>query len=123
MNEEIKQKWVAALRSGEYEQGTEFLNRDDTFCCLGVLCDVIAKENENIFWADGDITDGTENEGEVLPVFIQKIAGLNKKEPYIKYKDGFTRLTALNDGFADGSFRGEEMFTFDELADLIEEQL
>jgi hypothetical protein len=42
MNPEIKAKWVAALRSGEYKQGHTYLrNRDNKFCCLGVLCDII----------------------------------------------------------------------------------
>ena len=43
MNHEIKAKWVAALRSGEYKQGQRYLRVDDTFCCLGVLCDLHAK--------------------------------------------------------------------------------
>lgn len=35
-----KDRWVAALRSGKYKQGFETLHPDDTFCCLGVLCDL-----------------------------------------------------------------------------------
>jgi hypothetical protein len=39
MNTELKNKWVTALRSGEYKQGTEkLLNQDGSRCCLGVLC-------------------------------------------------------------------------------------
>lgn len=33
-----RKKWVEALRSGEYEQGTTYLCKDDKHCCLGVLC-------------------------------------------------------------------------------------
>lgn len=45
MNADIKAKWVAALRSGEYEQGAGALrSSSDRFCCLGVLCDLHAKE-------------------------------------------------------------------------------
>jgi hypothetical protein len=47
MNPEIKAKWVAALRSGEYAQTAGTLNRQTAngdspagYCCLGVLCDV-----------------------------------------------------------------------------------
>lgn len=43
MNKEIKELWVQALRSGEYVQGTGFLNKDGRFCCLGVLCEVLDK--------------------------------------------------------------------------------
>lgn len=53
MNENAK-KWVAALRSGDYEQetiglmrqayqpgyGSKTKNGPDKFCCLGVLCDI-----------------------------------------------------------------------------------
>jgi hypothetical protein len=41
MNEEIKQKWVAALRSGKYSQTRETLQDENGFCCLGVLCEVM----------------------------------------------------------------------------------
>ena len=44
MKPEIKQKWIDALRSGEYVQGNGKLNTG-AFCCLGVLCDLAAKEN------------------------------------------------------------------------------
>lgn len=42
MNTELARKWVAALRSGKYEQGRGRLYSkiDDTYCCLGVLCKV-----------------------------------------------------------------------------------
>lgn len=41
MNPELKAKWVAALRSGNYKQGHTQLRRGNCFCALGVLCDVI----------------------------------------------------------------------------------
>jgi hypothetical protein len=37
---EVKQEWIAALRSGEYEQGQNALNAGGKLCCLGVLCEV-----------------------------------------------------------------------------------
>jgi hypothetical protein len=39
MPQELKDKWVAALRSGEYKQGKHCLHGilNNTFCCLGVL--------------------------------------------------------------------------------------
>lgn len=39
--EELKSEWVAALHSGKYEQGTNYLKIEGRHCCLGVLCDVI----------------------------------------------------------------------------------
>jgi hypothetical protein len=51
MNPEVKAKWLEALRSGEYEQGTGYLCKDGKYCCLGVLTDLYTKENgEN--WTD-----------------------------------------------------------------------
>jgi hypothetical protein len=40
MNEQLKAKWVEALRSGDYRQGRTFLYhpKDESYCCLGVLC-------------------------------------------------------------------------------------
>lgn len=41
MNEERKAEWIAALESGEFKQGKSRLrNDDDTYCCLGVACEV-----------------------------------------------------------------------------------
>ena len=46
MNPKVKQKLIAALRSGEYKQGNGRLrNVADKFCCLGVLCNIHAQEN------------------------------------------------------------------------------
>jgi len=41
----FKKKWTAALRSGQYQQGTGFLKRDlaqgdAEYCCLGVACEI-----------------------------------------------------------------------------------
>lgn len=35
---EFKEKWIAALVSGEYEQGKEHLCVNDKYCCLGIAC-------------------------------------------------------------------------------------
>jgi hypothetical protein len=50
MDANLKTKWVEALRSGEYKQGTEYLlNRcNGTYCCLGVLCVVYGIPNDRI---------------------------------------------------------------------------
>jgi len=36
----IKNKWIIALKSKKYRQGTLFLNKGDKMCPLGVLCDI-----------------------------------------------------------------------------------
>ena len=40
MNQQIKQQWVEALRSGTYRQCQDHMHKRDTFCVLGVLCDI-----------------------------------------------------------------------------------
>lgn len=45
---ELKSRWIAALRSGDYEQGQGALKTNDgadsQHCCLGVLCELVAPE-------------------------------------------------------------------------------
>ncbi len=44
MDPTLKANWTAALRSGKYKQGKDTLRRGDTFCCLGVLADLLGAE-------------------------------------------------------------------------------
>lgn len=44
MKAKLKEKWLKALRSGDYHQGrTRLRDIHDQFCCLGVLCDMSSK--------------------------------------------------------------------------------
>lgn len=58
MKEEIKQRWLAALRSGEYCQGEGKLKQLNTsltgelFCCLGVLCDLYVIVHREAYWVE-----------------------------------------------------------------------
>lgn len=115
MKPEIKQRWVAALRSGEYEQGNDFLKTaGGQFCCLGVLCDLHSKETgtpwtENIYAPPFYL-----DERSYLPPEVMEWAGLNQSNPVIRTPDeGSLSLASRNDG---GS-------TFQEIANLIEKEL
>lgn len=46
MNPDVKKLWVEALRSGEFQQGQCILRNKDknTFCCLGVLCELAVRQ-------------------------------------------------------------------------------
>ena len=70
MNTKIKQKWVSALRSGEYEQGSEKLYSGRGYWCLGVLCDLYSKENGLKWEFRGD--DVIKTEDEIVPSQLQK---------------------------------------------------
>jgi hypothetical protein len=60
VNSELKQKWILALRSGEYRQGKYRLRDEQSeFCCLGVLADVCgvewAKKYEGYHYPKGEV--------------------------------------------------------------------
>src|ERR1700745_3372206 len=44
MKPELKKRWTDALRSGDYEQGSHALHKDNSFCCLGVSCEVFKED-------------------------------------------------------------------------------
>ena len=114
MNQDIKAKWVTALRSGKYTRGKEFLQRNGRYCCLGVLCDIAASENVVTAAKLGNIVN-YDNMRHVLPTAVLKWADI--KTPFV-YLDnpvkGWTSLTGLNDSSS---------ATFAEIADVIETQL
>jgi hypothetical protein len=107
MNPEIKEKWLKALRSGEYAQGKCQLRRWNSFCCLGVLCDVIdaskwgkhKPHNEGFVYEDGHSAS--------LPESIMEKAKITD------YEQDY--LMDMNDGTPQRSFI--------EIADWIEESL
>lgn len=118
MNQDIKQQWLAALRSGEYTQGRGLLRpTEDTYCCLGVLCDLHAKATGEI-WIDDRYFD----QSEALPTIVQQWAGLSDWCPDIPLRpgQGVATLAEFNDGRSDYDLRPH---TFAEIADLIEQHL
>jgi hypothetical protein len=38
-------KWIAALRSGEFGQTTKVMKDENSFCCLGLFCHVNGLDN------------------------------------------------------------------------------
>lgn len=54
----VKAKWLAALRSGDYKQTAGTLRDEDkpnSFCCLGVLCNIHAQEHPKFAKEQTDI--------------------------------------------------------------------
>ena len=120
MIKEIKEDWIKALRSGDYEQGEEYLRSGENhFCCLGVLCDLFLNEKTGRDWGN------LENGEEVLPIEIMDWAGLQSQNPRLKYKDGtIQEVSNFNDGTST-DMKGREIgqLDFNEIANLIEAQL
>lgn len=48
MNYDIMKKWTETLRSDQYLQGRTRLNKEDEFCCLGVLCELAIEDGVQI---------------------------------------------------------------------------
>lgn len=119
MNEEVKNKWVEALRSGNYEQGRCAMHREDKFCCLGVLCDVhrheqLELEGQAPAWVEESWEKNLTYNGAstLLPDEVSKWAGFNSANPTIKI-DGVTCTIATHNDVGR---------SFEAIADAIEEQ-
>jgi len=82
MNPLIKAKWVSALRSGEFKQGTMQLRTlDDKYCCLGVLCALAVREgviDPPLPGVQGQFTDAYYFDGNknYVPLSVRQWAGL-----------------------------------------------
>ncbi len=121
MKIEVKEKWVAALRSGDYPRGKGCLSNAGKFCPLGVLCEVAIKEGLDIHTKQLTPLNGIhsmsyDGEKSFLPWSVSHWCGLSNDSPVVVLiKNGsLIPLTALNDTFD---------YSFEKIADLIEEQL
>lgn len=121
MKPEIKSKWVAALRSGEFKQGTGWLlqrNHNETqaayYCCLGVLCELHRREtNEGEWKPEGCVTIYSTNRDSSLidlPYGVHQWAGLKRMAPKDKDNVGLDE-------------RNDAGMTFAQIADIIERDL
>lgn len=80
MNKEVKKKWIAALRSGEYNQIDGRLASEDgsKHCCLGVLCELGTKEKICEKVVDNSELIGYDDESHELPISVQHWAVINE---------------------------------------------
>lgn len=124
MNSKVKEAWVNALRSGKYEQGSERLRSVSGFCCLGVLCDIYAKEHNTEWDFRGNEETNLQpmdywyfdDQSEFLPESVMDWAELKTNNPSLRFDDeayGIGEVSHLNDAG----------YSFSTIADLIEAQL
>jgi hypothetical protein len=124
MNADIKEKWIAALRSGKYKQGNSYLRRGDEYCCLGVLCDVMGMEwslNASSYSTPSmtEVYQCGDNDLSYPSQTTLELAGIGPNDLNVKVSecDKYTRtynLWQLNDSLR---------YSFNRIADIIEEQL
>jgi hypothetical protein len=131
MNPEVKQKWIDALRSGKYEQGSEKLRSVTGYCCLGVLCDIYAQEH-NTQWefrGDEEINPQSQDywyfgdQSEFLPESVMNWAELKTPNPNV-------RVDVEDNEDEDNWYYTDELsnindsgYSFNGIANLIEAQL
>jgi hypothetical protein len=111
VNKEIKKLWLEALRSGAYKQTSNRLRDGDSFCCLGVLCDVHKNKTGRGDWDDGTYRANESYSCQSLPTAVWIWAKLPDWNPEIKTFN--ETLAQLNDAGAD----------FDLIAAIIETEL
>lgn len=124
MNTDIKARWVTALRSGEYQQGTGALvapGEDGVtrYCCLGVLCELAAMDGATRRWPGGGYGfSPARSSSTYLPGDVVEWAGLGHYNPEVvtRHDKEFRSLEPL-------SRLNDIGHSFTEIAALIEEHL
>lgn len=145
MHKAIRDRWVAALRSGEYEQGVGALSYVDTdekrkWCCLGVLCDLAQKDGvvtsqvsevgpwnsdpeHGQFLGFGTDCHGDDSEMSALPPEVVDWARVGVANPIVRHLGVRASLAEFNDGRDGSDGNPIEPLNFSQIADLIEFQL
>lgn len=107
LNRELMEKWIVALRSGDYKQGTDSLCQYDedgnavAFCCLGVLQNIEPRIGEQVAQGMGEGDELLDEDS------LKKFLGVDKY-------DGF-----VQGHYADMNDRG---VPFSEIADQLEKK-
>lgn len=89
MDAQVKAKWIAALKSGNYKQGKGVLAdpKRGEHCCLGVLCELAAAEGLIRKANDGRYIE-FDGASHVLPGTVARWAGL-------EYPDGRPMISPI----------------------------
>jgi hypothetical protein len=126
---EIKERWLAALRSGEYKQARGRLGQfrkatsETSHCCLGVLCELAVQDRViDRVLISGDINHDAFMYHATLGDLPWKVVewafsddpSPTASDPRVPFGNGFMRLSGLND---------MERLSFNQIADIIEENL
>ena len=109
-------KWIAALRSGEYSQGRLQLHSVDcsyeTFCCVGVACKILALDSwprdtapEDAASIYYEVAFGKVPTTAIAPLDLHDLLGIDEQHA------PFEVLYSLND---------EEWWTFNQIAEYLE---
>jgi hypothetical protein len=126
---EIKTKWIAALRSGEYKQAKHELHDGRGFCCLGVLAEVL---EPGVTKAGGELCGMTsfrcsEEVNNGIRTFAQRheLGALFSENKGLRYEADKEEVSMGGYMEADRALMGfnDNGWTFGHIATLIEEHL
>lgn len=117
-------EWTKALRSGEYKKGRGYLrtnNEDGTqsYCCLGVLCEIAGLNRDEDERHPHYRIDGISASSTRLPTYLANYLGLGPntdgifKEQTEFSGEKYDSLMSIND---------ETTATFSDIADIIERE-
>ena len=112
MKKRIRELWIKALRSGKYKQTRHRLKKAGKYCCLGVLCDLAAKEGIGKWKGNSFITADEIQEGD-CPIEVMEWAGLSYGFLIGKESNAATPIDT-NDGMCEN---------FNQIADRIERRV
>jgi len=131
MNPEVKQKWIDALRSDKYEQGSHKLRSVTGYCCLGVLCDLYSQEHNTQWEFRGNDETNLQlqdywyfgDQSEFLPESVMNWAELKTPNPNV-------RVDVEDNEDEDNWYYTDELsnindsgYSFNGIANIIEAQL
>jgi hypothetical protein len=116
VNTEIARLWSAALRSGKYRQGRDYLAKTDAdgvvrYCCLGVLCELAIQAGVELtrrVTATGTVS--YDNCQGTLPGVVVRWADLESDNPRL----GVATAVRLND---------DQRVSFERIADVVDKHL
>ena len=128
---EMRKKWITALRSNEYRQGSNYLctKNNDYYqhCCLGVLCDLIDLKQESIndkgvvYYSISPTSKNVieENSEQIGIAYLPKIA---MEAVGLATHDGAFDKTSLKEKIKENSLAelNDSGYSFEYIADVIE---
>lgn len=118
----VKRKWLSALRSGKYKQGTTYLYNacNDTYCVLGVLGEIegATKKEMNRQMLLSDIGMFMK----LIPEY-SKLTRAQKKKAKDYDKEFFTFSVMYNGAMTSLAEINDNGIPFSKIADIIEKQV
>lgn len=146
MKSNWKNKWIEALRSGDFKQGKSKLTskfpvmghyeeKEDFDCCLGVLCKIVGRDNGviredysdgSVFYGFMDAYGNKDTNPTTLPMGLTKFVELEDSNPRIEYAwYGVPKWAphldpAWHNETTSLANLNDDGLTFDQIADMIE---